>query len=208
MTSNDFRLVYDILADIYIKGAYSTIKLNDTLRETKHKDRIVRIVYGVLDRDVELEYYISKLCKAKPKNHAKIILKIALYSIIYMDSMPNYAVVDNAVELCKAVGKREYQGFVNAVLKEYIRLGSVPLPKNEKERLSVELSKPLWLVNALINQYGRDTAVDIMSFESGSDEHIRPNTRRITYKRMLEILRESYLSYMGPIGLEPMTLCL
>ena len=141
MTSNDFKYAYDILHDIYVKGAYSTIAINERLAETRHKDRIVRIVYGVLDRDVELDYYIDYLCKTKPKTPAKIILKIALYCIIYMDSMPSYAVVDNAVELCKAVGKREYQGFINASLKRFISEDNIPLPKDERARLSVSLSK-------------------------------------------------------------------
>ena len=191
----DFKIAYDILHDIYVKGAYSTIKMNEMLEDIRSRDRIVRIVYGVLDRDIELDYYINHLSAKRPKVVPTIILKIALYCIIYMDGMPDYAVVDNAVELCRAVGKNEYKGYVNALLKNFIATDYIPMPKNEKERMSIELSKPLWLVKALVKQYGKDKAIAIMSAESDSREHIRPNTRRISYKRLLEILRENKIEY-------------
>lgn len=35
----------------------------------------------------------------------------------YMDSLPDYAVVNNSVDLAKTINKGAYKGFVNAVLK-------------------------------------------------------------------------------------------
>lgn len=192
--NKDISLSYSILSNIYFKGAYSSIEITRSLEGVDKKDRIVRIVYGVLDRDVELDYYINALIKKSVKNDARLILKIALYCIIYMDNIPNYAAVDNAVDLCRHINKREYTGFVNALLKRFISEG-VELPKKEYEFLSVTLSKPLWLVKALIKQYGRDEAVKIMGFEGDSREHIRPNTRRISYDELVSKFKEKKIPF-------------
>ena len=53
--NRDIALSYGILSNIYFKGAYSSIEITRSLENVEKKDRIVRIVYGVLDRDVELD---------------------------------------------------------------------------------------------------------------------------------------------------------
>ena len=193
--NRDIALSYGILSNIYFKGAYSSIEITRSLENVEKKDRIVRIVYGVLDRDVELDYYVDALSRKSVKSDARLIIKIAIYCIVYMDNIPNYAAVDNAVDLCRHINRREYTGFVNAVLKRFIDEG-VKLPTREYESLSVTLSKPLWLVKSLIKQYGREEAVKIMSYEGDTREHVRPNTRRMSYDELTAKLREKKIRYI------------
>lgn len=192
---NFIKTCYDILYGIYINGAYSNIEINKVAAELDNKDRIIRIVYGVLDRDIELDYYIDRLSERRVKDKARIILKIALYCIIYMDSIPDYAIVDNAVDTARLIDKREYTSFINAVLNKFIKSPEIALPKNEQERMSVVYSKPLWLVKALIKQYGKEEAVKIMGFEGEEREHIRPNTRKITYDALKDMLGSKHIKY-------------
>ena len=79
--NRDIALSYGILSNIYFKGAYSSIEITRSLENVEKKDRIVRIVYGVLDRDVELDYYVDALSRKSVKSDARLIIKIAIYCI-------------------------------------------------------------------------------------------------------------------------------
>ncbi|MBO6263509.1 MAG: hypothetical protein J6N93_04460, partial [Clostridia bacterium] len=113
---NTFYDCYNVLSKVYSSGAYLKQALNDTFIEELNRSNITKICYGVLDKDIQFEYYISKLCVKRPKTSIRIILKISMYCIKYL-STANYAVVDNAVELVKKLGKGGTSGFVNAFVQ-------------------------------------------------------------------------------------------
>lgn len=58
----------------------------------------------------------------KIKNREKMILLMSLYQLIFLDKVPDYAVIDEAVRLAK---KRDnFAGkFVNAILRNFLRNG-------------------------------------------------------------------------------------
>ena len=76
-----------------------------------------------------------------------------------------YAVVQNAVELTKKLGKKGASGFVNAFLRKFVN-AKIYLPKNQEEFLSVKYSYPLFAVKELIKDYGLDNAISIISAEN------------------------------------------
>jgi DNA modification methylase len=79
----------------------------------------------------------------------RIILKIGLYSIIYLKNPP-YAVTDTCVELAKKLGKGGTAGFINAVLRGYLRNG-VNLEEKGVKGLSIKYSYPEFLIEKLID---------------------------------------------------------
>ena len=166
-----FSNVYEILKKVYVDGEY----VGDAMRILSSEDKsiVTRIVYGVLERDTELDYYISKLTQKAPKKAICIILKMGLYCLIYMDSLPDYVVCDKLVELTKSIGKRELSSFVNAVLKRFLK-EKLPLPENNEEKLSVLSSTPLWIVKKLLRQYKQDSE-KILFAEGEKDSHVRCN---------------------------------
>ena len=153
---NVFYDSYRILTSVYSDGAYLKRAMTDTFIEEKNRPHTTKICYGVLDKDIELEYSINYLCDKRPKQAIRTILKIAFYSIKYLETAP-YAVVDTAVELVKKLGKGGTSGFVNAVLRKYIKT-EIPLPTDETERLSVKYSIPIFAVKRLLRDYGREEA--------------------------------------------------
>ena len=123
---NVFYDSYRILTSVYSDGAYLKRAMTDIFIEEKNRPHTTKICYGVLDKDIELEYSINYLCDKRPKQAIRTILKIAFYSIKYLETAP-YAVVDTAVELVKKLGKGGTSGFVNAILRKYIKT-EIPLP--------------------------------------------------------------------------------
>lgn len=193
---NGLTLAYDVLSKIYKEDAFSTIELNKRVVGASNQAVVTRLVYGVLQKDVELDYYINALTKKKPSKTISVLLKLGLYCLKYMDSFPDYAVVDEIVELCQKLGKRQLKGFVNGTLKAFIALGkTVELPKDAIQRLSVETSIPLWLSKAYIKQYGYEKAKEFLSVEEFTKEHIRHNVRLITLDELKKELDDKGISY-------------
>ena len=152
---------YTVLSKVY-GGAFLKQAINDTMIRESSRAHFTKICYGVLDKDITLNYIISKLCTKAPKQAVKIILKIGLYSIIYLNDAP-YAVTDTCVELAKKLGKGGLSGFINAILRNYLRSG-IEYPPKEKgvEYYSVKYSYPEFLVKKLIKDYGESLAEEIM----------------------------------------------
>ncbi len=158
---NWFYDCYTILNKVYSDKAYLKQALNDTVIEESNRSLTVKTCYGVLDNDLLLSYYLKEITNKSPKLVIRTILKISMYAIKFLQKKP-YAVTKNAVELTKKLGKGGASGFVNAFLRKFIDCDFV-LPKEPIEKLSVEYSYPLFAVKELVNDYGFDNAVNILS---------------------------------------------
>lgn len=158
-----FYDAYRILNKVYSDGAYLSQAINSVQIEEKNRSKTTKICYGVLDRDIELEYYIDKLCSKKPKAAVRLMMKIAMYNIKFLSKKP-YAVIDSMVELCKKMGKAGVSGFLNAVLRKFID-HKFQLPTDEVSALSVKYSYPIFAVNSLLNSYGKNLAEEIMAYD-------------------------------------------
>ncbi len=154
---------YVVLSKVY-GGSYLKQAINDTMIRESSRPHFTKICYGVLDKEVTLNYIISKLCDKNPKQAVRTILKIGLYSIIYLNDTP-YAVTDSCVELAKKLGKGGTAGFINAVLRNYLRKGVV-YPSSGIEYYSIKYSYPEFLVKHLIKDYGEEKAESIMSADT------------------------------------------
>lgn len=181
--NKDFRLAYDILDKVFREGAYSNILLTEVIDKTDNRGLVTKLVYGTLEKNITLEYFLSQLCDSKPNNKILTILKLGLYMQKFMDSVPPHAIVNEMVNLTTYVKKPKLAGFVNATLKTAINF-DFKLPKDEKEALSIEYSVPLWLVKCLFKQYKREVATQILRTKSFELEHIRANSRKISDKEL------------------------
>ncbi len=161
--------------------------LTDPTLTREDKDVITAYFYGVLEKDVALSEKLSILCVKKPKPAIRVLLKMGLYSFYYSDTA-QYAAIDNAVELTKAVGKRDMAGFVNAVLRK-----SLTLQEESKadfaQNLSAQSSVPLWIAQALIADYGQERARSILTAKLTKKTHIRRNTLKISQSKLEEKLK-------------------
>ena len=191
------RVSYDILSKIFKEKMYSTQALFNALEKEEKPELIYKIVLCVLDSNIELEYIVDFLSKKPPQNAVAIILKIGIYCIKYMDSLPDYAVINNCVELSKEIGKQAVSGFVNAVLKAAAR-GEYPYPEesDKVKYLSIKYSKPEWLVDKLIRDYGEDTAINIISVKPYEKTHIRPNLNTWSMAELVEYLKKYKIDFI------------
>jgi 16S rRNA (cytosine967-C5)-methyltransferase len=152
---------YLVLTKVYSGGKFLKQAIAETVIEPLNKGRTVKICYGVLEKDEYLSYIIAQNTQSAPKSAVRLIIKIALYMLEFMDKH-DYMVVDSAVELTKKAGKGGAAGFVNAFLRSY----KIPaLPQKADEALAVECSAPLWLVKKVKRSYKAQTK-DILTAES------------------------------------------
>lgn len=147
--SNPLADPYFVLDKVYGGGKYLKQSLAETPVEPLYSARTTKICYGVLEKDIYLDYILGVNCSKPPKRAIKLIIKIALYLLEFMEKH-NYMVVDNAVDLTKKLGKGGAAGFVNAFLRSY----KIPeLPERADEALSIKTSSPLWLVKKVRRSY-------------------------------------------------------
>ncbi len=164
---------YNVLTSVYSNGAYLKQSLSSTPIRESTRPHLNKICYGVLDKDIYLSYILDKLCSKNPKLPIRVILKIGLYSLIFLNTAP-YAVTDTCVELAKKLGKGGTAGFINAVLRNYIRKG-VDITENGNKLLSVKYSYPEFLIEKLIKYYGLDITEKIIAYDE-ENTFIRFNT--------------------------------
>ena len=165
MLSNPIYDPFQILTKVYSDGAHVKQAIADTYVEELYKGRTVKIVYGVLENDLWLEYAIRFYAPKAPKLAVRILLKIALYMLLYMDKQ-KYMVTDCAVTLCKKLGKGGVSGFVNAFLRRFDRAAVDEALKKEKDGESISLSYPAYAYKWLKKEYG-NRAKAIASAPSG-----------------------------------------
>lgn len=149
-----FYDAYRVLSKIYSEGAHLKIALAETKCDEVSRAGTVKTVYGVLENDAYLSYCIKAFAPKNPKQSVRIILKIALYQIIFLHN-PVYHVTDGAVKLAKAVGKDGAAGFINAFLRAFDG-DQVVLPADD-EGLAIASNYPLFVVKKLRRTYGART---------------------------------------------------
>lgn len=163
MTDARYQAV-KLLGKTFSKESYSNILLDGVLSKSNMDERDKRlcsaIYYGTLERKITLDYIISKYCRQKiTKLRPEIlnILRIGIYQIMFMDSIPDSAAVNECVNLTKRLRLDSLSGFVNGVLRSLIRDGkNIKYPDDHIERLSIEYSVPIYLVKLLMDNYGED----------------------------------------------------
>lgn len=155
------KTAYNVLMAIETKKQYSNIALNNYIRREKpDSPAFVReLVYGVLENKKLLDYTISKLITGKIKNVRTpdlTILRMGIYQIAKMSSVPEYAAVDESVQMAKKFA-RGREKFINGVLRSYIRdRHNIILPNKDRELskyLSVRYSYEEWIVKLWLEVY-------------------------------------------------------
>ncbi len=196
---NDLLMAFEVLLAIYKDGAYSNLELNKRVNGASNQAIVTRLVYGVLQKNVQLEYYLSKVVSKRPSKTIAVLLKLGMYTLTYINSIPKYAVVDSLVTICEKYGKRQLKGFVNSTLKNF-DASKITLPNDRFEALSVETSVPQWLVRTYCKQYGFDKTKEFLSVDTFTKEHIRPNIKRLNLLQLKEKLDRKNILYEESIA--------
>jgi 16S rRNA (cytosine967-C5)-methyltransferase len=177
--------------------AYSNIALDSAVKayslDSTDCAFISRLVYGVTERKITLDFVFSKFLKQplkKLKPEILVILRLGTYQILFMDKIPDSAAVNESVLLAKNNKCDFASGLVNAVLRKVSENGQNILNTlSEEERVSVLYSAPLELVKFLNYYYNEENAEMILkSALTPKEITIRVNTLKTTEDELVEIL--------------------
>lgn len=164
------KTAYEILLDVEKNEAYSNFATNYFVKKNApDKEAFVReLVYGVLENKILLDYYLDELIPRgvrKLKKQELTLLRMGLYQLIYMDSVPEYAAVNETVNMARRF-VRGQERFVNGVLRGYLKKrGEIKLPDAAKEPvkyLSVAYSVREWIVKLWLETYGMEKTEEIL----------------------------------------------
>ena len=204
--------VLEILEKVRENGTYSHIAVKEVLDrcEREGMDRqqrafVKRLAEGVIERRIELDSVIRRFTKkgTRIKPAIREILRMGVFQILYMDSVPDSAACNEAVKLAKAGGRREAAGFVNGVLRNVARehaaekkqrqnapAGTGEEQDNSIGELSRRYSMPEWIVRSFRDEFG--PIVTRMMLKSMLEERpmtVRFKTDRISPLTIIESLK-------------------
>lgn len=196
---NEREAALKALYEIEFNGAYSNMAIKDILSRNcdmspQGKALFTALVYGVIDKKLTLDYYITNFSKIKLKKISKyilLILRMGIYQLIFMDKIPESAAVNESVKLAKRYGHGASAGFVNGILRT-VSKSSISYPENKNEYLSVKYSYPLWLCDKWIGEFGFEFTEDMMkAFEKNKQITLRPNLLKTTKEELSTLLNDS-----------------
>lgn len=151
---------YHVLNDVLNKGHHAHLVLKSLELNESDQSFVSALVYTVLQNKYYLNYQFEDLVKRKPNKKVNIVLLMAAAQLFKMDEIPDYALVNEYVELTKNIGEQHSAGFVNAVLKKMVDRKERPLDKDTLEGISIDTSMPLWVLNLLKHQYSFEFSRD------------------------------------------------
>lgn len=153
MNKNSRLIAFETLYKIFYNDAYSNIAVDSALADlTESKGFVTRLVYGVVERKLTLDYLIDKYC-SKPKPKVRVILRIGVYQLYFMDKVSPATAIDESVKLAKSVGLDFYSKLINAVLH---KIDDNRINIDEIDSDDIKYSVPLNLINMWKKAYGSD----------------------------------------------------
>ena len=193
------KTAYNTLLEMEINQAYSNIELNKQIGELKpDSPAFVReLVYGVIENRVYLDHILQQLIPKGLKGLKKqtlTLLRMGLYQLIFMDSVPDYAAVNEIVKMARRLVPGR-DGFVNGVLRGYKKKkDQLEMPDYDTdpiEYLSLKYSFAEWIVKLWSEQYGLEKAEQLLAASNSKPQvSIRVNRLKISRKDLAEKLRE------------------
>lgn len=195
------ELSLEMLIEINEKGKYSHLVLRDVLDKYQYISKqerafLTRLTEGTIEHQIELDYIIDSFSKTKVKKMKPLIrnlIRMSVYQIKYMDSVPDSAVCNEAVKLSRKRGFGQLSGFVNGVLRNIARnISKIKYPEENdiKKYLSVKYSMPEWIIEQWIVDYGKEKTINILEgFYADKPITIRTNLTKCTPGQLKERLR-------------------
>jgi 16S rRNA (cytosine967-C5)-methyltransferase len=147
------------------KGAFADVALDRVLAQHTLSDAdrrlLTELVYGCVRRMRSLDALIDQIAQKSSSNQApdvRTILHLGLYQLRYLEHIPPSAAVNTTVELLKQNRLGGLSGFVNGLLRQYLRLSKendpLSLGSNPIERLGILHSYPDWIVQTWVESLG------------------------------------------------------
>jgi 16S rRNA (cytosine967-C5)-methyltransferase len=212
---NPRRISYRILVRCLNKGEDPKRLIEEAYHRYKlpRSDRafISEMVYGTLRWLLRLDWIIDRFLDRPERLDGRVrnALRLGVYQMEFMRSVPDYAAINETVELVKWLFRRErylvksMARLTNAVLRGYQReRGGIEFPKPDRdpiEHISVTQSHPVWLVRRWAERWGVDWTFKLCQANNQVPSiALRANTLRCTRDQLMEELeREEIRCHLG-----------
>ncbi|QVK19933.1 16S rRNA (cytosine(967)-C(5))-methyltransferase RsmB [Mycoplasmatota bacterium] len=192
-------LAHQTLNRIFTSKEYSNITINNVLSNNELNDKDKRlytqIVYGVLKNKILLDHYLKPYLKGKSlKDWMRHLLEMSIYQMIFLDRIPKYAILNDAVEVAKKIDFNSSK-LINAVLRNF-DTENLNEPLKEEIRYSIDE----WLFKQIKGQY-KEEYMDILdSFNKNPKASARVNSLKTQrYKLLNDRIHESKVTNTGII---------
>lgn len=212
------RAVCDGLMQVTLHGGYSNLVLSRLLKREeltgKEAAFASALLYGTLERLLTLDKIIDAYVRGGKKRLSPstlMVLRMSIYQLLYMESVPDYSAVHEGVELIKSYGQPQAAGLVNGVLRSVIRSRGNLFPKGfatREEYLEYQFSCPAWIIDMLSRRYGEAEAKVILANSLGAVPlFIRVNPLKTDTQTLAKRLREKNIAVLVNTTL-PNCICL
>ena len=189
-----------VLERVEVGGAYANRALSaalDRATALSPEDRglATELVYGVLRRRARIDRALTPLATSgldRLDPRVLIALRVGVYQLLFLDRVPAYAAVDDAVDACKQIAGRGVAGFANALLRRLGREGEPPLPDATADPagyLVAAAGLPAWLAGLLLAELPPAEALAFAaSIADPAPVTLRANTGRVTREQLTTAL--------------------
>ncbi|NLK50613.1 MAG: 16S rRNA (cytosine(967)-C(5))-methyltransferase RsmB [Candidatus Cloacimonetes bacterium] len=191
-----------------INKVFKDQEFSDTLLQQRAK-RIVaakqnlglfyNLVKGSIKMKGQLDYIAS--LHTDPKKYEttdlkiKVLLYIGLYQLIYLDSIPQHAAINETVELAKKLFNPAVGDFINAVLRSWQRNPQITWPEDPIQRAAAEHSYPPEIVSRWFELWGEEDAEYLMLyFNENPLLHLRVNSTATTMEKLIQYFAKREIS--------------
>ena len=190
--NRDWLAVFEALKAVYSDGAFSNMSINEALsRHHGSRESFVRtFAKGVLRESIRLDHIIDKLAEKgikSIKQRPLIVLRMGIYAIDRLDSVPEHAAVNEAVGLAKAVAKGSDR-FVNGMLRNYLRRRSEFDPEDMEPHIRWSMREDVY--SLLREQYGEEVKDIVKALNEPSEVYLRANTIKADRDDVIAMLSE------------------
>ena len=201
------EIAYDLLIKAEKSNQYSNIALDLALTKnelsTADKNLVSAIFYGVIEKRITLDYQIETLSSRPIKEidlNTITALRIGLYQLIYLTRIPHHAAICETVELCAKKSK----GFVNAILRSFLRKGEMTLPNKDDpiKYLSIAYSVDTPLLKKLLSVFGEEeTEKFLNAINTTPKTTLKVNTLITDRETLLAKIPEGEATPISPYGI-------
>lgn len=196
---NERSLCLDVVMEVAEKGSYIHHVLRNVLDEYSYLDKkqrsfIARVSEGTIEYLIQLDAVLNRFSKTKTdkmKPFIRNLLRISVYQLLYMDSVPDHAVCSEAVKLAAKRGFAGLKGYVNGVLRTVSR---------EKDTLtfdslSEKYSMPEWIVELWMKRYGEAVTEKMLQAMLQTRRlYIRCNVSKVGAGELEKHLKEEHVT--------------
>ncbi|MGD9037897.1 MAG: 16S rRNA (cytosine(967)-C(5))-methyltransferase RsmB, partial [Syntrophobacterales bacterium] len=180
----------DVLLDIYLKEHPDL--------DPRDRALVTELVYGVLRWQGRLDWIIDQQARTKPDKIAlpvRVILRLAVYQLLFLNRIPAAAAVNEAVKLAKTSQPPHVVRFVNGILRAISRKKEIfqepHVEGSSEDSLAVRYSYPAWLIQRWLEALGdEETEAFCAAGNQVPPMSIRVNTLTTTVEALASSFRD------------------